>query len=304
MTTLDQLVERTRANLTQGGMNVPQLATFNGWVLNGSGSPIGLQLADVGDPDALARSHVEIGTELVYVQSYDANSGVATCPAWFRQRMGSPANASAAVGNMVTINPRWATWTVSQALLDGIRACEPDLFAVKTTTLTSSPVSVRYLLPSDVEDILTLKVLLPGSTDSELPVKRWSLDTKATDGNRYLHMPCLGMSGLNIYVTYRSKATIPAATAMSGLTWASTGLPASAEGLPVLHATASLLPQAEATRTQTSSIEQSDRAKYIQTGSATSTSRFWMQEFEAGLVRERRALLDKFSARPHFQMNG
>lgn len=304
MTTLDQLVERIRTNLSQGVMNTPQVATFNGWVLDGGGTKVGLQLADVADPNSVTRSHVEIGSELVYVQSYDANTGIGTCPAWFRQRAGTPENAFAVVGDMVTVNPRWSTWTLTQALIDGIRALEPDLFVVKKTTLTSSATTGRLALPADVEDILSLKVLLPGSANVELPVKRWSLDTKAADGGRYLHMTQLGQSGLDIYVTYRAKVTIPNPLAMGGLLWSSTGLPDTAEGLPVLHATASLLPQAEASRTQVSSIEQSDRARYIQTGSATSTARFWMQEFEQGLARERRALLDRFSARPHFLMNG
>ncbi|MFD9734417.1 hypothetical protein [Umezawaea sp. NPDC059074] len=296
------MVERVRSNLNQNTTTFPQVGTFKGWVLNGS-NKVGVQLADIDVADKLNHVIVELGHELVYVTSYDPTTGAATCPPWFRQRMGSPANDAFPPDSMVTIDPRWTWWSVAQAVVAGISACQPDLFAVKTTTLTTDVTVRRYLLPADVENILSLKVRLPGSEDRELPVKRYSLDTKAADGNRYLHMAPVGMSGLPVYVTYRADPA-PLSPSNPAGTWASTGLPATAEDIPVLWATATLLPAAEAARTQTASIEQSDRARFIQTGSATSVARVWTQQFQARLAQERHALLDTFSARPHFEMNG
>lgn len=304
MTTLDQLVERVRSNLMQGVVNRPNRGTFKGWVLNDSAEKVGIKLEDVTDTDALTGAHVELsGGELVYVTSHDEDSTICTCPPWFRAQLGSPQNETVTEDTMVTIDPRWAWWTVAQAVVSGINACEPELFAVNTTTLTTQAVSRKYTLPDDVEDILSLKVLLPGSGDIELPYKRWSVDTKATDGNRYLHLSGAGLSGQPIYVTYRSRAVVPAPTD-GAATWASTGLPDSAEDLPVLHATASLLPQPEAARTQVSSIEQSERARFIQPGSSTAPARFWMQEFQDRLAQERRKLQLRFPGRIVLQQNG
>jgi hypothetical protein len=297
-------VERVRNNLMQGVTNSPKRGTFEGWVLDGSSNKVGIKLSDVSDPDCVSGAHVELsGGELVYVSSYDETSTVCSCPPWFRAQLGSPQNETVAENSMVTIDPRWAWHTVAQAVVDGIRACEPELYQVKTTTLTSSVVTRMYVLPSDVEEILTIRVVLPGTGDTEFPLKRWSVDTKDPDGSRYLHVQPIPLAGMEIKIVYRAKATAPSAT-NGAATWASTGLPASAEDLPVLWATATLLPSPEAARTQVSSIEQSERARFIQPGSGTTPARFWMQEFQDRKAQERRKLLISHPVSPHFQLNG
>lgn len=299
MTTWDQMVEQVRSNLMQH--NTDPTGTFKGWVLDGVGNKVGIKLADVTDPQAVTNSLVEIAPELVQVTSFDESSTVCTCPPWFRQRQGTPA-ADPAVDTMVTVKPRWSWWQISKALVAGVNACEPDLFQVKTQTVTSSVTSRRYAVAADTEEILTIRLLTPGPANVELPIKRWSLDVKATDGNRYLHMDPI-YPGQPIRIKYRARAVVPDGT-NPATTWASTGLPASAERLPVLYATASLLPAAEASRTQTSSVEQSTRARFIQSGSATAPARFWMQEFQQGLAQERRVLLDQHGPEPHFELLG
>jgi hypothetical protein len=299
MTTWDQMVEQVRSNLQQH--TAEQYATFKGWVLDGSSTKVGIKLADVGNPSEVNNSLVEIPPELVHVTSFDADSTVCTCPPWFRQQQGSPAS-DPDVDTRAVIKPRWPWWRISRALVSGVHALEPDLFQVKTQEVTSSVTSRRYAVAADTEEILSIRLLLPGPNNVELPIKRWSLDVKATDGNRYLHMDPIHQ-GQPIRIKYRAKAIVPDGTDPT-TTWASTGLPASAERLPILYATASLLPAAEASRTQTSSIEQSTRARFIQSGSATAPARFWMQEFQAGLLQERRNLLDQHGPEPHFELLG
>lgn len=300
--TLTQMVEQVRAQLNQGLTNRSIHCTFNGWVLDGA-DKVGIQLTDVPSGLAVKSVVVELGHELVFVTSLDANTSTATCPAWFRQYQGSPANDDYEAGSMATLSPLWPYWLVAQKVVEGIGALYPALFQVKTTTLTASAVAEKYLLPNDVEDILNIKVEYSGGARGQRKIGEWSIDTKAADGNRYLHIRQGHPSGWSIYVTYRAKPVVPTVTSGS-TTWTSTGLPDSASDLPVLYALAMLMPSTDAAKTQTASMEQSERSRFVQAGSGNSTSRHYMTLFKDRLAEERRRLLDRYPPRIHKELNG
>lgn len=299
MTSFNQIVERVRSDLM--GPTSDQVCTFVDWMLDGS-DKVGVKLADV--PEERATNFLlELGPELVYVSSIEANTGNTSCPPWFRQRQGSPANDSFPPDSMAVIDPRWSYWTIWQKMLSGISACYPWLFAVKNVELESLPYGERYLMPSDCESILDIKLVYPGPGNHERPIQRSTLDVSNVDGNRYLFIPEVGVGGQTIRVTYRTRPTLPTALD-GGLDFTTTGLPASAEDLPELYAKAALMPTPDASRTQTSSIEQSERNKYVQAGSGTSVSRLWMQMFESRLKQERQKLEVLYPLRTSHRLNG
>lgn len=297
VTTLAQQVERVRDALNQG--NSDEFCTFKGWV---GAPPTGIQLDDVAAGDRLTNVLIELGHELVYVKSYDPNTMVAECPPWFRQRNGSPANDSYAVDSAAIVDPQWSYWTVAQKVVDGYNALHPSLFQAKTATLTTAATGERYAVPADCDDVLDVQLHYLGMPSTQRTVNTWSLKKKNPDGNRYLHLPLFG-SGMTIDVTYKAKPTVPAAT-NGAFDFSATGLADSAADLPVLYAKAQLVASMESSRAQTRSIEQSERAKYIQAGSTTSVARLWMQQFEARLNEERRKLLELYPPRVHRELNG
>ncbi|GLY55332.1 hypothetical protein [Lentzea sp. NBRC 102530] len=299
MTSFDQLVERVRADLM--GPASDQVCTFTDWMLDGS-DKVGVKLADM-PADQATRFLLELGPELVFVSSYEPQTGNTSCPSWFRQRQGSPANDSFPPGSMAIIDPRWSYWTIWQKLVAGVNACYPNLFAVKNVEFESEPYGERYLMPSDCESIADIRLVYPGPGNHERPIQRSTLDVSNVDGNRYLFIPEVGIGGQTIRVTYRTRPVLPAPTAGSA-DFTTTGLPESAADLPELYAKAALMPTPDASRTQTSSIEQSERNKYVQAGSGSSLARLWMQMFSDRLQQERQKLEVLYPLRTSHRLNG
>lgn len=290
------MVERVRSKLHQDTTVRPQLGTFKGWV---GTPPTTVALADIAVADKLHDVLVEIGPELIYVTSYDPTTQSATCPPWFRRQNGSPANDAAPVDSRVVINPLWSHWTIAQAVVSGIDKLYPDLFAAKSTEITLTPLDERYALPADCESILNVKLQDIGPGNVQRKLGTWTVDPQG----KYLHVKRPGIGGLKLKVTYRAKPVVPD-PADTEAVWSDTGLPDSAADLPVFYALATLLPSAEAAKTQTASVEQSERNRFVQAGTALSAAKYWMQVFEKQLEVERRKMLSLYPPRPHFELNG
>lgn len=300
--TLGSLVAQVQGRLDQYSSNRSQLGTFKGWVTSGA-TKIGVKLADITAGNKLTNVDVELGTELVRVGTYDAASTVATCPPWFRQQQGTPANDAFAVDSRVVISPRWPAFHVAQAVCDGIATLYPDLFAVKEQQLSSTVTSGNYPVADDVDGVLkiTIEDFGPGKTQFE--ITQWSLDTLNPDGFKYLRMMPAAVTARPMYLTYRAKPVVPDPANLDA-TWASTGLPDTAADLPVLFAVAVLIPSADAAKTQLNSVEQSDRSRFSQAGTANSMSRRYQELFDSRLAMEKRKLSDRFPVRIHKTLNG
>lgn len=299
MATLRDLVEQTIAELRQYSTVRESSGTFKEWVLDDALDIVGVKLGDVGLLGDMSNMLVELDTgELIHVSRYSADTETATCPPWFRGQMGSPANDTVAVNTRVAVNPIWTRYGVAQKVVEGIQAISEDLFATDEVDLTTLPLASNYELPSDVEGILSVTVQDVSPTESHMPIQNWSLDTLNSDGERYLRVRPLGMSNLTMRVTYRKAAVVPEPSDFAA-TWASTGLPASAQDLPVLYAKMLLVLAPDAAKTQQVGVEQGERGRMLQSWSSASTSRRWQEIYAQRLRDERRKLLDRFPVKPH-----
>lgn len=296
------MVAQVQGRLDQYSTNRQQVATFKGWALSGS-TKVGIKLADVGVASKLANVDVELGTEIVRVTSYDEGTTIATCPPWFRQQQGTPLNDSYAVDSKAVISPRWPAYQVAQTICDGIATLYPDIYVVKEQELSSSTITGNYEVATDVDGVLKLTIEDFGPWKTQYQFKTWTLDTLNPDGKKYIRMMPAAVNSRPIYLTYRAKPVIPDPSNLD-TTWASTGLPDSAADLPVLYAVMTLIPSADAAKTQTNSIEQSDRSRLVQAGSANSTSRRFQEMYENRLAMEKRKLSDRFPPRVHKTLNG
>jgi hypothetical protein len=295
------MVEQVRGTLSQYTTNRPILGTFTGWQTT-DGVKTGINLAGLSGQQKIVNAVVELGYELVYVQAHDPVGGTTTCPPWFRQQNGSPANDNYPVNSMAAINPQWPYHNVAQHVLNGVAQLYPSLFVPKTHTIISDTLTEHYEVPSDVEEIITVRYeddVNPARPQRE--VSRWTLQPLNADGKKYLHIEQVYRSGLNIYVSYRAAPTIPALT--SDVDWSTTGLPATAQDLPVLWATVQLLPSADAAKTQITSVEQSERNRFVQPGAANAASKRLQDIYDRRLMEEKRKLLDRFPPRMHRTLN-
>jgi len=299
MSTLPELVEQARGILNQHTTHRPIMATFTGWV--GDAPYTGIGLSGLSGQQRINSALVELGHELVYVSSHDPVANTTLCPPWFRQQQGSPANDDYPTNSVAVVNPQWPYHVVARNIQAGIAQCYPSIFKATTITIQSETLTERYLLPSDVDEIHTVRIqddVYP--TRPEREVQRWTLDTKAADGNRYLHMEQVYRSGMPILITYRAAPVVPVVT--SSAEWSTTGLPATAEDIPVLWAVAQMLPSADASKTQLTSVEQSERNRFVQPGAANAASRRFNELYMMRLGEERKKLFDRFPPRVHRSM--
>lgn len=301
MTTFRQMVEQARGLLNQYSTHRPVMATFTGWQVT-DGNLTGINLAGLSNQARLSNAMVELGHELVYVSSHDPVAGITQCPPWFRQQQGSPANTDYPVNSVAVVNPQWPFHITAQHVINGIGNLYPSLFVAKIYTIVTDTLTEKYEVPSDVEEIISLRY--EDDTNPARPqreVSRWTLQPLNADGKKYLHMEQVYRSGLNVFVTYRSKPTVPVIT--TDVEWSTTGLPDTAQDLPVLWAAVQMLPTADAAKSQITSVEQSERNRFVQPGAANSASKRLQDIYERRLIEEKRKVLDQFPPRLHRSLN-
>jgi len=300
VTTLGELVESVIGDMRQYTVAQETTGTFVDWERDGGMNIVGVQLADISSN--LFNARVELATgEIVHVSSYSPDGSTTTCPPWFRGQDGTAANDAVPTNSRVAINPAWPRHKVAQKLVDGIQSLATELFAVAETNLTTVPQQSNYELPADCLSVLGVTLEDVGPTQMHRALSTWSVDSKNSDGKVYLRVYPLGLSGWTMRVTYRKAVVVPAATDLSA-TWASTGLPDSAQDLPGLYAKAQLILAPEAARTQQASVEQGERSRSLQGWSPTSSSRRYQELFATRLADERRKLDARWPVRPHREL--
>lgn len=291
MANLSQMIERVRGRLDQYVTNRPQMATFGG--ITGTN----MSLTPIQGYNSMGGSAlVEVGSELIQTSAFDSGSNSATVPAWGRAQLGTSLT-TLVPGSRAIINPLWPYWHVGQALIDGMRTLYPDLSAVKNTTLTTEIYQEAYELPNDLDDILDIRIEWFTPQHPQRAITRYSVDVSNADGKRYLHLASYAVSGRPIYITYRAQPLMPTDPADAAWTWETSGFPLTAEDLPILYATSTLILGAETSKIQTYSSEQSDRNRFVQAGAANAVSRRLQEVFETRFSDERRKFRDLYPVR-------
>jgi hypothetical protein len=106
--------------------------------------------------DEVGTGIIEIGDELIWVDSYDRISKTATVPPYGRGFMGTTAETHVA-GDRVIITPTFPRSSVKRAIQDTIRAIGSSIFAAKNTSFTYSPsVDVYALTGLNIQNILKM----------------------------------------------------------------------------------------------------------------------------------------------------
>jgi hypothetical protein len=284
MTTFAELVDET----------IGMFSAFTGMVeqtcaLSIAASPSDLSVV-LTDQTMAGRGLYQIEDELVLTTQGDGLSGTMTIPPFGRGQQGTVAAAHAA-GVQVTRAPRLPRKRVMQMLNQGITTLYPDLFAVKSDETNSVSVTKwGYGVPADVEQVLDVQYRTP-PFGNWIGVREWRLDAfadtadfptgKAISIGRELWV------GAPLKITYaaRAKQLVNAAD-----DWSATGLPDSCSDLAVLWAAERLVSAEELMRTQTRSVEQSQRGLISPAGAAANASRLMHQQYTERLQVEKRAL--------------
>lgn len=303
--TVSDLIDRTIALLNQGLSNQAKMGTVTEVTIAGS-LITSLKVTPIDGVNSHSGPALfDIAGRLVFCSMYDSNTGIAEVPAWGNGVDGSPAFADGqlTVGMKVVIDPLWSRWNTGMAVIDSISSLYPRLFKVGKQTLTTTTMGERYDLNADAEELLKVQIEGYGPSFPRRQVKRATIDT-TTGGVPQLSMKPVGLSGRPLHVWYKAAPVLPTSPIDTSWTWTTGGLPATAEGLPVLRAAMTMIMAPELAKQQTFSAPQTDNARFIQMGAANAASRRLEELFEKRMNEEMQKLHSKYHIRPRLQYNG
>jgi len=141
-----------------------------------SSSPLVLKLAST---ESVGKGIIEVGEELMYVDSFDRIANTATIAPYGRGYLGTTAS-TAAVDTKVTISPTFPRYVVKKTINDTIRAMGSSLHAVKQTSFTYNAAITTYEFDNlDIKNILTMSWQEVGPSKEWIRVRRWEFDSFA-----------------------------------------------------------------------------------------------------------------------------
>lgn len=302
--TFQQLIDKTINYLNGGWTNRPKMGTVTDLVLDVNSNVTTLLVTPVdGSNSHSGPAVIEIDNRLVFASNWDSNSGVVTVPSWGNGFEGSPKLVDPVVSEKAIINPLWPRWFVGRHLMDAIEALYPRLYGVKVQELTSDVTSERYEVADDVDEILSVKLEGFGPTLPHREIRRHTLTINNADGNRYLSVQPIGISGRKIIVHYRTRPVLPTDATDTSWDWSDSLLPTSASDLPSLRAAYTLISSSELAKMQTYSAEQSDRNRFVQGGAGNSASRRLEEMYDRRLAEEQQTLQAANPGRPYQRYN-
>lgn len=299
MPTLQNLVDRVRQELSGFSQNQQQFTALGANITNSATS------FTVTDATQISRGTIEVDNqELMLVQSVNLQTNTVTISPFGRGYASTTAN-SHLVGAKIENSPIWPTIRITEAINDAIRGVYPQLWATNTVALSKISVVYEYSLPADAEEILSVQYQLIGPSHVWRFAQNWrfvgqaNVDTgELGSTGKALFIGDDIVPGRQIFVTYRKEPTELVNLTDDFATV--TGLPATSHDAIVYGACMKLSPQLEGPRLSISSVEASERAQYVQPGSASKVSQYFGQLYMQRLEQEAAKQRDRFQIPSHF----
>lgn len=246
---------------------------------------------------------IQIDDELIYVDSYDRNSGVLTIPPYGRGYNGTTA-ATHQNGARVIVSPTFPSVDVKDAINETILATFPDLYTTGTHTFSFSPAQSTYALPDEVETVLGVSYETTGPTKEWLPIRGWRVDpmanTDAFNSRNSISLYSGVESGRTVQVYYSAAPTVMDSNDDDFETV--TGLPASCKDVIVIGASARLVSYIDPGRLTFGSAESDQQSQIAGRayGAGTNASKYLLALYDKRLSEEARKLNDRNPIRIHF----
>lgn len=299
MPTLQNLVDRVRQELSGFSQDQQQFTSLGANINNSQTSFL------VADASQISRGTIEVDNqELMLVQSVNQQTNTVNISTFGRGYASTTAN-SHLLGVKIENSPIWPTIRLTEAINDTIRGVYPQLWATNTTSISKISVVYQYGLPADAEEIISVQYQLIGPSHVWRPAQQWRFQGQSNIATGELGTTGKSLfigddivPGRQVFVTYRKEPT-----ELVNLTddyTTVTGLPSTSHDVIVYGACMKLSPQLEGPRLSISSVEASERAQYVQPGSASKVSQYfgtlYMQRLEQEAAKQR----DRFPVPSHF----
>jgi len=201
-------------------------------------------ILSLGSTTDFGKGVIEIGDELLWIDSVDRVANTATVAPYGRGYLGTTP-ATAAVDTQVTVSPIFPRASIKKAINDTIAAVGASIYATKQTTSTYNAAITTYDFDGlDIENILSVSWQDIGPTKEWIRVKRWDFDPFAdvsTWGNnsQTITIGDVIIAGRTVKVMYATHPSLFTATDQDFST--QTGLAESVKDVVTLGAAYRLL---------------------------------------------------------------
>lgn len=270
-----------------------------------SSSPTVLSL---GSTDSVGKGIIEVGEELMWVDSFDRVANTATIAPYGRGYLGTTAS-TAAVDTKVTISPIFPRYVVKRAINDTIRAMGTQLLVVDQTTFTYNSAVTTYELtdgsgnPLNIENILTMSWQDIGPSQEWINVRRYTFDPKAESGTWGANAQTVTIgdyitSGRTVKVNYVKQPS--AFTASNQVFTNQTGYPESARDVVILGTAYRLLTYLDPARASQISPQADEIDAKRPFGSANTAVRQIFSLYQQRLREEIQAFQGQYPTRVHY----
>jgi hypothetical protein len=135
----------------------------------------------VSDAAVLSKGLVEVGDELMWVDSFDRATSTATLAPYgrgFRGTQKTPHN----IGDRVTVSPSFPRDIIRKQINNSVSGVFPDIFGVYYTTFSFISSQNTYELPQEADEILQVTWQTTGPTQEWLPVRQYAINKNAYVG--------------------------------------------------------------------------------------------------------------------------
>lgn len=303
MPTLEQMIDEVTINLSGYTLQQDRTThiTENVTVTTSpSDNPTILKLAST---ESIGKGVVEIGEELLWVDSFDRVGKTATVAPYGRGYLGSTAALHDA-DSKVTISPTFPRHSIKRAINDTIGALGANIYAVKTTTFTyNSSVNTYAFNGLNIKNILSLTWQDIGSSKEWVPIRRWDWDAigDSTAFGANAQTVTVGdaiLSGRKVKVIY---ATDPEPFTTNTQDYVEqTGLPSSTRDVAVLGATYRLLSALDPARAAMVSPQADETDSKRPYGSSQSATKQIYALYQQRLLEESKSQQANFPIRVHY----
>ena len=262
-------------------------------------SPTVLQLAST----ELGKGTVEVGEELMWVDSFDRIANTATISPYGRGYLGTTASTAAA-GTRVVISPTFPRYVIKRAINDTIRAIGSSIFSVKQTTFTYNAAITTYELENlNIKNILTMHWESIGPSKEWIRVKRYDLDALPeinTWGatSQTVTIGDIITPGRTVKVVYATDPT--ALSTNADIFTTVTGLPESVRDVVILGAAYRLLTYLDPARAAMVSPQADETDSKRPYGSSGNATRQLFALYTQRLAEETKAQQQQYPARVHY----
>jgi hypothetical protein len=246
---------------------------------------------------------IQIDDELIYIDSYDRNSGVLSIPPYGRGYNGTSA-ATHQNGARVIVSPTFPSVDIKGAINETIEAVFPDLYATSTHTFSYSTAKSTYALPNEAETVLGVSFQTTGPSKEWLPIRSWRVDpmanTDAFNSRNSISLYSGVEPGRTVQIFYTSAPTVMDSN--DDDFEIVTGLPASCRDVIILGASARLSAFVDPGRLTFGSAESDQQSQIAGRayGAGTNASKYLLALYDKRLSEESRKLTDRNPTRIHF----